>query len=50
MYVNGYILGVPEEKKDAYVAASQVFAEVDKDFAGLAPRDIVDRLADVVRL
>ena len=31
MYVNGYILSVPEEKKEAYVAVAKVFAEVAKD-------------------
>ena len=35
MYVNGYILAVPEEKKDAYVAATKIFAEVAKDFGAL---------------
>ncbi len=26
MYVNGYILAVPEEKKEAYVAAAKIVA------------------------
>ena len=35
MYVNAYVLGVPEDKKAEYVAASKVFAEVAKDFGAL---------------
>ena len=35
MYVNGYIMSVLEEKKDAYVAMTKVFAEVAKDFGAL---------------
>jgi uncharacterized protein YbaA (DUF1428 family) len=35
MYVNGYVLAVPEEKKDAYAAMTKVFAEVAKDFGAL---------------
>ena len=35
MYVNGYILSVLEEKKDAYVAMTNVFAEVAKDFGAV---------------
>jgi len=35
MYVNGYVLGVPEEKKAAYVAIAKIFAEVAKDFGAL---------------
>jgi len=35
MYVNGYILSVPEGKKDAYVAATKIFAEIAKDFGAL---------------
>lgn len=35
MYVNGYVLSVPEEKKDAYIAMTKVFAEVAKDYGVL---------------
>lgn len=35
MYVNGYVLGVLEEKKDAYVAATKIFADVARDFGAL---------------
>jgi uncharacterized protein YbaA (DUF1428 family) len=35
MYVNGYILAVPEEKKEAYVEAALIVAEVAKDFGAL---------------
>lgn len=35
MYVNGYVLAVPEDKKDAYIASAEVFAEVAKDFGAL---------------
>ena len=35
MYVNGYILSVPEEKKSDYVAMTRVFAEVAKEFGAL---------------
>jgi uncharacterized protein YbaA (DUF1428 family) len=35
MYVNGYVLAVPEEKKDAYIAAAKVVAEVAREFGAL---------------
>ena len=35
MYVNTYILGVPEEKKDDYVRIAKLFAEVAQDFGAL---------------
>lgn len=35
MYVNGYVLGVPETRKDEYIAISRVFADVAKDFGAL---------------
>ena len=35
MYVNGYVLSVPEDKKDAYSAIAQVFLEVAKDHGAL---------------
>lgn len=35
MYVNGYILAVPEKNKDAYLAIAKVFAEVAKDFGAI---------------
>jgi uncharacterized protein YbaA (DUF1428 family) len=35
MYVNGYILGVPEENKEAYVTMAKLFAEVAKDFGAV---------------
>jgi len=35
MYVNTYIMGVPEEKKETYLALSKLFAEVAKDFGAL---------------
>ena len=35
MYVNGYILSVAEEKKDAYIAMAKIFAEVAKDFGAI---------------
>ena len=35
MYVNGYVLGVPEEEKDTYVSATKVFAEVAKEYGAL---------------
>jgi uncharacterized protein YbaA (DUF1428 family) len=31
MYVNGYVLGVPEGEKPAYIAATRAFAEVARD-------------------
>ena len=35
MYVNEYILAVPEEKKEAFVAAAKIVAEVAKEFGTL---------------
>ena len=35
MYVNGYVLGVPEEEKEAYDAATKVFAEVAREYGAL---------------
>ena len=35
MYVNGYVLGVPAEMKEAYIAVTKTFAEVAKDFGAL---------------
>jgi uncharacterized protein YbaA (DUF1428 family) len=35
MYVNTYILGVPEEKKQEYVRIAELFAEVASDFGAL---------------
>jgi len=35
MYVNSYILGVPEEKKDDYVRIAKIFANVAQDFGAL---------------
>lgn len=35
MYVNGYILSVPEAKKQAYIAVAKIFADVAKDFGAV---------------
>lgn len=35
MYVNGYLLAVPEEKKGAYIAMAETVAEVARDFGAL---------------
>ncbi len=35
MYVNTYVLSVPEEKKDDYIRLANLFAEVAKDFGAL---------------
>lgn len=35
MYVNTYILGVPEDKKREYIRIATVFAEVAQDFGAL---------------
>lgn len=35
MYVNTYVLGVPEEKKQDYVRIANLFAEVASDFGAL---------------
>jgi uncharacterized protein YbaA (DUF1428 family) len=35
MYVNGYVLAVPDENKGAYLAVAKIFAEVAKDFGAV---------------
>jgi uncharacterized protein YbaA (DUF1428 family) len=35
MYVNTYVLSVPENKKDEYVRVAHLFAEIAKDFGAL---------------
>ena len=35
MYVNGYIIPVPEKKKEVFIAAMKVFVEVAKDFGAI---------------
>jgi uncharacterized protein YbaA (DUF1428 family) len=35
MYVNGYVLAVPEDKKEEYIAIAKIFAEVAKDFGAI---------------
>ena len=35
MYVNTYVLGVPEEKKEDYIRMATRFAEIAKDFGAL---------------
>lgn len=35
MYVNGYILSVPEENKDSYLRMAEVFAEIASDYGVL---------------
>ena len=35
MYVNTYVLAVPEERKDEYLRIARVFAEVARDFGAL---------------
>ena len=35
MYINTYVLGVPEHKKSQYVAIAHKYAEVAKDFGAL---------------
>jgi len=35
MYVNAYVLGVPEERKQDYVRIATLFAEVARDFGAL---------------
>ena len=35
MYVTTYVLGVPEEKKDAYTRMAKRFAEIARDFGAL---------------
>ena len=34
-YVNTYLLGVPEERKDEYVRIAHLFAEIAKDYGAL---------------
>ena len=35
MYVNSYVLAVPEDKKDEYVRVAERFAEIAKDYGVL---------------
>ena len=35
MYVNTYVLGVPEDRKDDYVRIAEICAEVAKDYGAL---------------
>jgi uncharacterized protein YbaA (DUF1428 family) len=35
MYVNGYVLSVKEEKKEAYIEVAKIMAEVAKEFGAL---------------
>ncbi|MDJ0656552.1 MAG: DUF1428 domain-containing protein [Xanthomonadales bacterium] len=35
MYINTYVLGVPEDRKDEYIRIAEVFAEVARDFGVL---------------
>ena len=35
MYINAYVLSVPEEKKDDYIKLANIFAEVAKDYGVL---------------
>ena len=35
MYINTYVLSVPEEKKTDYIRIAKVFAEIAKDFGAL---------------
>lgn len=35
MYVNAYILGVPEEAKESYTEACRIFGEVAKEYGAL---------------
>lgn len=35
MYVNTYVIAVPEDKKDDYVRVAKIYAEVAKDFGAL---------------
>ncbi|MEE9330189.1 MAG: DUF1428 domain-containing protein [Parvularculaceae bacterium] len=35
MYVNGYVLSVPEENKATYLAMAKLFAEVAQDFGAI---------------
>ncbi len=35
MYVNVYLLGVPEHRKDEYVRMAELFADVAKDYGAL---------------
>ena len=35
MYVNTYVLGVPEKRKADYVRIAELFAEIAKDFGAL---------------
>lgn len=35
MYINAYVLSIPEEKKDDYLKISIIFAEVAKDYGAI---------------
>ena len=35
MYVNTYVIAVPEDKKDEYVRIAKIYSEVAKDFGAL---------------
>ena len=35
MYINTYVLSVPEEKKNEYIRIATIFAEVAKDFGAI---------------
>lgn len=35
MYINTYVLGIPEEKKDDYIRMATLFSEVAKDFGAI---------------
>ena len=35
MYINTYVLAVPEDKKDEYVRKARMFAEIAKDYGAL---------------
>lgn len=35
MYVNTYVLGVPEEKKQDYIRTAKLFAEIARDFGAI---------------
>jgi uncharacterized protein YbaA (DUF1428 family) len=35
MYINAYILGVPEDRKDEYLRIATLFAEIARDYGAL---------------
>jgi len=35
MYVNGYVIPVPEDQKEVFISAMRVFVEVAKDFGAV---------------